>query len=538
MLAKMKTRFAVGAAVAAIAAAAPGYSAAQGFVIDKYRIEAEDCLGCATPFLETTEDVQAYMASVDAAMQAFDNDDIPIIGNDAGDGRDTQLIYLNFDAGGEPTFPVCNTNGTVFGIFEDYVYSPDEIATIAERIERDFADFDYAVTTTLPPAGTDFTEVRFGDNDAPLDCSEGSNITVTATGGVSILFGQAQGIDFLNEIRNDTSFADASFWTFLVQLDPTGGLFEAFSGISLSDFSGNILLALSEAVVNQSSNTGAHEVAHNLGLRHQNSFGPPGQGLPTTGTPSPFDFVPVFDGPINATETTQNLMATGASVGLSLTGSTITDRNFSERSAVRLAMNEQTWVRTEAGITNNNLGRRAVNLIPIDVPNTIINGQNAGADIVTRGLVIEGDLSVEGEIDTYDFTVKEGEFVNAELVSVIGNGLTFEEGILGQLRLYRIERDGSQTLVASNLQSFESFFDAEIFDALLPRGRYRIEISAPDEFFPIDVDGDGVLDSFPLEANGGVGLLSGSYSLLLYTCKKVLDDTPPPPGEDAGTTAP
>ncbi len=538
MIAKLKSRFVAGAAIAARASAAPSFTAAQGFVIDKYRIEPEDCLGCATPFLETTEDVQQYMASVDAAMQAFDNDDIPIIGNDAGDSRDAQLIYLNFDAGGEPTFPVCNSDGTLFGIFDDYVYSPDEIATIAERIERDFADFDYEVTTTQPPAGAVFTEVRFGDNDAPLDCSQGSNITVTPTGGVSILFGQAQGIDFLNQIRNDTSFADASFWTFLVQLDPSGGLFEAFSGISLSDFSGNILLALSQAVVNQSSNTGAHEVAHNLGLRHQNSFGPPGQGLPTTGTPSPFDFVPVFDGPVNGTETVQNLMATGASVGLSLTGSTITDRNFSERSAVRLAMTEQTWVRTEAGIVNNNLGRRAVELTPIDVPNTIVNGQNTGADIVTRGLVIEGDLSAEGEVDTYDFTVKQGEFVNAELISVIGNGLTFEEGILGQLRLYRIERDGSQTLVASNLQSFESFFDAEIFDALLPRGRYRIEVSAPNEFFPVDFDGDGALDAVPLVGNGGDDLLAGSYSLLLYTCKKVLDDTPPPPGEDSGTTAP
>ena len=66
-----------------------------------------------------------------------------------------------------------------------------------------------------------------GQNDAPEDCSQGSNITVFPSGGVSILFGRADGIDFLNKNKSDNAFAEASFWEFLAQLDPSGGLLEA-----------------------------------------------------------------------------------------------------------------------------------------------------------------------------------------------------------------------------------------------------------------------------------------------------------------------
>ncbi|MEL7488668.1 MAG: hypothetical protein AAGJ87_15795, partial [Pseudomonadota bacterium] len=230
-------------------------------------------------------------------------------------------------------------------------------------------------------------------------------------------------------------------------------------------------------------------------------------------------FVPIFDGPSEASETVLHTMASGASVGLSLEGSTITDRFFSERSAVRIAVAEEGKVKTEEQIFSKRRPGR-IKLKELDVPNTIVEGQNAAADIEVDALVVEGNIDVVGEVDSYTFRGRAGEFFNAELVSVIGEQLTFEEGIIGQLRLFQIDRDGTETLIASNFQSFESVFDSEIFDAVLPvNGLYRIEVSAPDEFFPF-----GDETPFPLSAAGGGDLLTGQYSLLAFTCVKELDD--------------
>ena len=97
------------------------------------------------------------------------------------------------------------------------------------------------------------------------------------------------------------------------------------------------------------------------------------------------------------------------------------------------------------------------------------------------------DISIPGEVDTYSFRGKKGDFFNAELISVIGRDLSFVGGIMGQLFLYQIGYDGSRTLIGSNKQSFESIFDAEIFDVVLPAdGTYELDVAAPDEFFFAD----------------------------------------------------
>lgn len=488
--------------------------------LEEYRIETEHCLGCGEVQFDTVEEAQAYMAQVGAALAdgagAGDWVDGYYNGLLPRDEREPQVVFLDFDAGGLPTFPVCFTFGAVFGVFQDHFYTPEEREFIRERFEDEYKEFNFEFVTEEPTHG-DYSTVFFGQNDAPLDCSQGSNIQVTPTGGVSILFGQAESIDFLNRNRADNAFADASLWEFLAQLDPSGGLFQAFSGIDPADFGGNLQLAVSEAVKQQTANTGAHELGHLQGLRHQNSFGAPGDGIPSTGVPGPNAFVPVFDGGQNATETVLHTMASGASVGLSLSGS-VMDRFFSERSAARLAINEQAKIEHEWRIRQNGQ-RDRVNLDRIKVPNTIVEGENVGAKFKVDALIIKGDIETLGEIDSYIFRGKKGEFLNAELVSVIGEGLTFEEGIMGQLRLYHIDNRGNETLIASNLQSFESLFDAEIFDAELPENAfYRIEVSAPDEFFPADVTGDGVLDPFPISTAGGAPeLLTGRYSLQVYT---------------------
>ncbi|NOX69020.1 MAG: hypothetical protein GXP15_07530 [Gammaproteobacteria bacterium] len=497
--------------------------------LNSYRIETEDCPGCGIPLIESEQDAAAYLNYIRGTVAdgygsaaGFGGSD-NVRHHDKDD--DEQIVFIDFDAGGQPTFPVCFSVApgqfVLFGQFLDHVYTAEERASIAARIAQDYSEFDYEFVTTRPTSGS-FTTLSVGANDAPLDCSQGSNITVTPTGGVSILFGSAEKIDFRNQDKNDNAFADASFWEFLIQLDASGATFEAFSGLTIADF-GSATAAVSQAVVNQTSNTGAHEVGHLQGLRHQNSFGAPGDGLPSTGRISPFDFVPVFPGPSNASETVLHTMASGASVGLSLSGSTITDRFFSERSATRLAIAEEGKSKSEASIRRK--GRDKIKLKDLDVPNTIVIGQNANAELEVEALIVKGEISVPFEVDTYRFKAKAGDFLNVELISVVGEGFTFEEGIVGKLTLSYVESDGSLTQIASNSQSFESIFDAEIFDAVAPyKGTYVIEVSAPDEFFFADFDGDGVLDPFPLTAAGGGDLLSGRYSLQIYRCNKDLDD--------------
>jgi len=42
-------------------------------------------------------------------------------------------------------------------------------------------------------------------------------------------------------------------------------------------------------------------------------------------------------------------------------------------------------------------------------------------------------------------------------------------------------------------------------------------VTAPDEFFVGDFDGDGILDPLSLTAAGAPELLTGDYSLLVFT---------------------
>jgi len=352
---------------------------AQVLEVSSYRIEAEDCPGCSKPYLSSETEVRDYMESM--RQLASDGKGFGSIYGFFKNRRnaDKQVVFVDFDAGGDPTFAVCNSDGTVFGIFNDHVYTKQERQAILARIRYDYRKFNFKITDKEPTDG-EYTTLFLGQNDVPVSedgqfCLGPSNITVFPGGGLSILFGQAEGIDFRNQNMSDNAFADASFWEFLAQLDalnaeagfPTNN-FGALSGISPDDFGGDITAAVSFAVTNQSSNTGAHEVGHLLGLRHQNSFGPPGSGLPDTFAVFPEDFVPVFelpdgDFPFQADETILHTMASGASVGLPLTGSTITDRFFSERSAVRLAFNERGRVKDEQSVRR--WGNDFVPLLPL-----------------------------------------------------------------------------------------------------------------------------------------------------------------------------
>lgn len=508
-------------------AGAANANESESVVLETYNVSSDHCLGCGPVQLNNQDDFANYLSDArgELAQRLLDRgvkfpaqqDTFARILEELG----TQVVYLDFTPD-NPTFPVCrlDQNGNpvgLFGIFNDHVYTQEERDNIQAGIEADYADFNFLFTQTEPQFG-DFTTITLAQNDAPADCSQGSNISITAGGGLSVLFGRAEEIDFGNRNKSNTAFADVSVWEFLGQFRD-GLFFEAFANVDVAgDFGGDINAAISFAVENQGANTGAHELGHTLGLRHQNSFGAPGDGLPNTGAVSPFDFVPVFEGPSEADETILHTMASGASVGLPFDGGVNLNRFFSERSATRLAINENLSRLTIDGDRRAASGRNNVNLRSVFVPNTIIEGENEDALLRTRAAVVEASIGAIGEADSYTIKARKGDFINAEIVPVIATGQSFEEGIIGQLRVFRVNKDGTEEFVGANLRSFESLFDTEVFDIEVPaNGTYRVEVTAPDEVFLFDFDGDGVIDPISLTDAGAPELQVGDYSLLVFT---------------------
>jgi len=406
-----------------------------------------------------------------------------------------QLVYLNFEQS-SPTFQAIAFAG-VPEVFVSHTYTQEERDTIQANIEAAYSEFKIQLTQTEPTEG-DYSTLNF-------ECQTDSGICIDFGGG--ILFGRAQAIDLGNANRNDSAFADASLWEVTVQLDPTGGFFSRVSGIPVVD--GDVQAALSTAIINQASNTGAHELGHNLGLRHHDSFGSPGSGLPSTGVPSPDAFFPVFDGLQEGDEAILHTMASGASVGSGLTDSTTRTRFFSERSAIKLKAAERGKLTPEG---NYSTAQTRIPFKNVDVPNTILIGDNAGKEMRVKASIIEGSIDVAGEMDYYRFSAKAGLSLSAEF-----NGFDVPVGdaVIGALRLFYVGNDGYLYLVAQNFQNFEGF-DAFLVDAPLDlAGDYILEVSAPN-FVSFGYNEDGSPILFPLEETGNGALRDGDYHLTMY----------------------
>jgi len=407
--------------------------------------------------------------------------------------NDTQVVYLNFEQS-SPTFPAV-VSGTTPWLFLSHQYTETERDAIQANLEADYQGFDITFTQTLPTEG-EFSTLNF-------ECQTANNICVNFSSG--ILFGRAQSIDIGNQVRDDSAFVDVGLWEVFAQLDPSGGLLEAYSGIEIEN--GDVAAALSKAIINQASNTGAHELGHNLGLRHHDSFGSPGTGIPTTGVPSNDAFFPVFDGLQNGDEAILHTMASGASVGSGLTDSTARDRFFSERSVIKLAAAERGRLISEASVAG-----KKVTLRKVVAPNTLLEGDNAEGKLDIREALIRGAISTPNEVDEYRFKAKAGEFISAEF-----NGFDVPVGspVIGAVELYFIDANGEQQLVAQNYQNFEGF-DAFLIDAPLAQsGEYVLKVSSPN-FVSFGYNPDGSPILFPLEETGNGALRVGDYQLSMY----------------------
>ena len=405
----------------------------------------------------------------------------------------TQVVFLDFEQS-SPTFQAITFTPGVPQTFTSYQYSQEERDLIQANIESRYEGFNIAFTQTEPSSG-EYSTLKF-------ECQDEDGICIDFGGG--ILFGRAQSIDVGNVIRDDVAFVDAGLWQVAVSLDPSGGFFSRLSGIPVVD--GDVAGALSTAIVNQASNTGAHELGHNLGLRHHDSFGAPGDGV----TPGTGDFFPIFDGPLAALESFDHTMASGASVGTGLADSTVDLRFFSERSALKLAANQRGRLIQEESVTG---GNKTVKLRRILAPNTLQSGDNSDGRLELLEARVSGRIDVAGEVDSYRFKAKKGQFLSAEFFGFDTPSAALQatgDSVIGAVALYYEEADGSLSLVQQNFQNFEGF-DAYMVDAPLEQdGNYVLQVSSPDELL---LSGVGVIS---LDATGNGALRTGNYEVSMY----------------------
>lgn len=174
--------------------------------------------------------------------------------------------------------------------------------------------------------------------------------------------------------------------------------------------------------VNLTSFIVTHELGHLLGLRHGDSYGPIGSGLPTSGVPAGGDFLPTYTGPSLANETGNRMMASPASVGQTLfqaaAGATV--NSFSEREAVKLAFNTSgSVVAEQAGAHGSIATAQAITLSSLNVPNPLLAGAlNAGKIFNVQAVAVTGRVNASLEQDWYSFTTTvPNALINIDVIS-------------------------------------------------------------------------------------------------------------------------
>ena len=218
-------------------------------------------------------------------------------GNNLIEGSVTRVVYLDFNT---------------YELAGQHFYTQAERDAIQAQIAADYSAFSYVFTQTQPQSGP-YTTIYFNDP-----------VLVGLEGGIS------------SEI--DWRDLDISGTTTL-----TAGGLEVIppdsAGVNVNDLLGvpGDPAATSANFVGLSATIAAHELGHLSGLEHADAFGPIGSGIYAGVNPDLYN--PAYPGPIDADETIDHIMASGASVNATLEDA-INDPFFGEREAVALAFGE------------------------------------------------------------------------------------------------------------------------------------------------------------------------------------------------------
>ncbi|MFN5274332.1 MAG: beta strand repeat-containing protein [Planctomycetota bacterium] len=240
----------------------------------------------------------------------------------------------------------------------------------------------------------------------------------------------------------------------------------------------------------------AHELAHLMGLRHYDAFGPIGSGVHTP--PGNSAFNPAYPGVSEAFETFSHLISSPASVG-SDRKNDIGNLFFGEREAIKLSyvMSDPASTRSSESLTpvdrQNGLSQN-LSWKTLTVPNTIQSGQNSNANLYAEILSVTGQIQLDpvtgsSEDDRYSFTGRSGDIVTIEVssralkrFSNMGSNasLTPDGYIDSRLSLLGSNGElvGYYDSVAFNDDEFESS-DSILIDVVLPSdGNYTIVVDS------------------------------------------------------------
>ncbi|XZE54378.1 PKD domain-containing protein [Planctomycetaceae bacterium SH139] len=236
----------------------------------------------------------------------------------------------------------------------------------------------------------------------------------------------------------------------------------------------------------------AHELAHLLGLRHADSFGPIGYGLHDP--PGAASYKPVYSGPSGAFETFEHILGSPASVG-STRFNDLKGLFFGEREAVKLTYAFTDPTHTTIVDPGNNTSSAAAEPLPLvttHVPNTLARGLNANKEFYVQMGGVNGEIAIDSasgisENDWYQFDGVAGELIN---IDVMSNSLARFGGepddYVDTIVKVWYEVDGELQLVpyyaglAVNDDIFEPT-DSSIVDLILPTdATYYVEV---DTFF-------------------------------------------------------
>jgi Ca2+-binding RTX toxin-like protein len=404
-------------------------------------------------------------------------------GNDYLQGDVTQVVLLDFDS------------RTDSG---EHVYTQAERDGIQQRLQTVYAAFSYSFTqdpavaqAMAKPQGGKFATIYFNDGSS-------------SDGG-----GNSSQLDFGNSDRGGYALIDVNGFL--------GGAGEPDAT------SANYVLLSAEVA--------AHELGHLSGLHHEDSYGPIGSGI-FAGV-DPAVYLPAGDGPdlftglsagviappevipTGATETPGHVMASPASVGTTLFDAT-SDTFFGEREAIKLAFADGgTTVLEQPGPKGTAATAQILGPLPgLNVPNTLLSGQNAGQSFSVGAIAVRGRIDLTGanvsENDVYSFTGKAGDLMDFLVISADASP-KLANPIDSVLRVY----DSAGHELVANDDSLQST-DSSILDFALPAdGVYYVMVDTFAGAFDRDV-GDYTLfmSRFAVGPSDGLGdtVIGGSGS--------------------------